>query len=719
MDESLVGKHRDVVAVLCRHPLLPADQVAALLKVADGEAQGLLAALQGMAFVESVCCLSPFLPGRPFYLPTSNGLYVLAQLLGVTPEICAGWYRLSQHGLLAALNGLESLYERRAFFLALGAGLAKRGWELRWEVDTPLPYRIRDGAGRWKLKHHTPQGHGVILTFAGANTPSDGDRDAARPFFLIWDRGETQVHKRFWQRVRICHEWLARGEYASDAGCFPLLVIVTTSHVRAREWAWLLKVFPQWRVLKATIATRADIGVDEGFSSLLHPVWRSVHQPEIQGVELINELPTARRVAYEQVNALPYPAPGYPDVAGQEDASDSGDLGPTLESRVWSWEPLKGEAGELAAALFQRPAQTQAVDFFRRYCRRDCQPSLAVLREEYVAIMNLTLEPLARTLLVWLDHHPLLDTAALATFLNVQPETVEHHLAELLTRGLVIRFPSSGAAADPLWHLSPVGLYLQARQAGLNPVNYVRRHAMSARKGALPGEPGNVVIPLAKALRHTTAQNAFFARLVGQARERSRQEEPWKYDARGRLKPGFRPRYGLYVWDSEIRARRVFPRHGKWWVIRPDSYAVIWVRDAHCDFFLEWDMGTCALARYDRKFAYYYRYYESLYQHGERHFPLVLVVTTPRRVQAVGEAVFVAGRVHAGEVPLWITTIEEVQEHGPMAPIWRESYWLVRRREVAPTCFWNALAPPERGAVRFISPEVLQPRAKGKGAPSL
>jgi hypothetical protein len=298
-----------------------------------------------------------------------------------------------------------------------------------------------------------------------------------------------------------------------------------------------------------------------------------------------------------------------------------------------------------------------------------------------VSLLSLGLHPRELRALLWIAVQPLLTAAIIAELTSDQLRGTATTLRRLERAGLVAWDLPARYELPRLRHyfLTPGGLRLLARRAGLAPTDYARATGsiaglLVARSGqedrgdrrfphkAVLG--GHRLAWLQRYLPHTCAVQEVFLGFVRAARAAQAQGLD----------------HELEVWQGDWACARRHIDDGVWRTLRPDALARYRAGAQVLTCFVEIDRGTCTLRRHLwAKLVSYVAYRDSgAWAHGARAmsiFPTVLVVTTAEgRLRHLLE---LAGEITtarlARPLSLLVATAEDLATEGPLGPIWRKA----------------------------------------------
>jgi len=265
------------------------------------------------------------------------------------------------------------------------------------------------------------------------------------------------------------------------------------------------------------------------------------------------------------------------------------------------------------------------------------------------ALLGLHLTSTEWNVLYLLLAHPLLSDAELAVFLKMQRQSVRCSLYALHRLGCC---EAISTAVGKRWHLCERGLQVLAA------ANHLQIGNIAILPDAETEGQANTLIRrgeswLVTHSEHTAGIYRFFAMLTQASRQQSEQALCW--------------------WETGAMCERRYQVNDQWHNLRPDALAEYQVGQQRIRFWLEWDRGTMNVRDLAIKFAAYTQYITSREWARERsHLPLLLCVTPDiaqeRRIVRVSQTLL----LHVSGLALWTTTAEQLDEFGPLGPIWRQ-----------------------------------------------
>lgn len=237
------------------------------------------------------------------------------------------------------------------------------------------------------------------------------------------------------------------------------------------------------------------------------------------------------------------------------------------------------------------------------------------------------------------DHHDARTGVAVATR---TPRAPQRRLHQLLASGFIARRyltqPDGRREPEPYYCLTADGARLVAARND-SPLAQRRRRSTDALANPL-------------FVRHALAGADLHCALVSAARAQQ-----------GHLcKPGW--------WRGEDEASQQFTVHGRTLLLCPDGYTHYQAGGDIHHLLVEIDLGTMPLPRLQTKLERYRAYARSGAWH-ERYpvFPkLLLLTTTPQRIASLHKQL-----PPLPELVLLSSTTRDVQEQGPLAPVWQQA----------------------------------------------
>lgn len=308
------------------------------------------------------------------------------------------------------------------------------------------------------------------------------------------------------------------------------------------------------------------------------------------------------------------------------------------------------------------------------------------------ARLALELHPLEESLLQALASYPLLCASQLAWLLDADLSNVTKGCKRLYALGFIETHRAAQPSRDLAGRRVPLAYYLLtslairylAAQAAVGSTIAVKRY-LRARHW----EHG--FARLRRQFNHTRVMNTFFVEMFKSTQARG-MELLWRseFDARVYFKSNYHPylerrphlEYKPYSHARRGEWFRSFHR-SKIFALMPDGSGVIRTGNARYAFALEVDLTRSARDKLARKLREYL-----LAQMEEQFHGTILVLTTSwqraRTWQRVARGLFGLEAAHpyaaeeqavlvetaASTLPLWITTIQMVEEQGVGEPIW-------------------------------------------------
>ena len=247
------------------------------------------------------------------------------------------------------------------------------------------------------------------------------------------------------------------------------------------------------------------------------------------------------------------------------------------------------------------------------------------------------LTPRDIAILTALSQYRYLDQAQLQQLFFPSPRSTQLRTAWLKDRGLVLHWLRLGPQG---WQRHPSVLLLSARGAGL----------LAALRAEDPG-PGVRRSHHAQAhcfhLTHDLEANGFFVALA-EASHSLRDE-------------------GLYHWVGEGTCRILYRERKA--AFAPDGWGRYLTPAGEVVVLLEWDRGTESPQRLGVKANEYVEYFQGRSNAELNH--VLFVASTPAREGVIQSTI--ARRLPAGHRPccrFWTTSLDRLQEEGPLAAIW-------------------------------------------------
>ena len=138
--------------LLAQYPLLGSQQIARLTGASESAIEARLHRLRAQELIETVNPKEPILPVRTLHLPTAQGLSLLAETAGESPQEVAKAAGLSRRRLFTLAARIKTTYQARQVLLGLGciASLFS-GWRCMARLPTDHGPFLLDGAAT--LKH--------------------------------------------------------------------------------------------------------------------------------------------------------------------------------------------------------------------------------------------------------------------------------------------------------------------------------------------------------------------------------------------------------------------------------------------------------------------------------------------------------------------------------------------------------------------------------------
>lgn len=527
--------------------------------------------------------------GLMLYLPTDKGLARLAEGEGLTPMQCARGHGLTLGRVHRLMNAMPWFYGLRTFVMRLHEAARKEGHQVALFKEAPLFKFYQSG----HIKRFRAD---AFLVYRA--------KDVAYPLILFWDAGYLPVED-FAGQVGALYALDTASDSPSGWPVGSLSrAVVTTDRWRLLEWQKLLRR-AEWkehsRPIQEYLAVRNEL-LSQSAGDLwriFHPVWHDA----IGG--RVRLLQGARPVLWEQ------PRPPI------EEATSSARTG--ADSR-------RVGLGKLLA--------TQP-DGFRNPTDKPSDRDLA--------LVNLSMERLAKKILLWIGDHPLLREADLAKFLSIDRKLVRRYVVQLIGMGLLAEVGAQ-SSGGPSLALTARGLgWFMRRRRDRHPIIDQRRWEGEVRH-------------LLGRLDHTHAVHQAMLLL------------------HKRKETGAGSQEGLYLWESDFRKARRYVYRGRNYVFDPDAFGIYRIGERGHPFYLEVDRGTVRGKVLARKVRAYYSWRTSrMFTELGFEFPALLVVTTgKRRVGSLLKAFDKMGSLFIGpSLPLFVTTFDELREPGPRAVIWR------------------------------------------------
>ncbi len=131
------------------------------------------------------------------------------------------------------------------------------------------------------------------------------------------------------------------------------------------------------------------------------------------------------------------------------------------------------------------------------------------------------------------------------------------------------------------------------------------------------------------------------------------------------------PDEGLLLWIGEESCRshrRSWAKEDRRPVATPDGAGVYLCRGQIIRFDLEWDRGTESIPRLTRKIRSYVGFYKNVRNADRYH--VLFVLHHPRREEAVHGLVAAAPGFRRRRCRFWTTTVQRLEQHGPLGPLW-------------------------------------------------
>jgi len=456
MSTSALRLQAEAVGWLARLPLLGAEELSLLLRIAKPQAARLLGELERLGWAEWIKASSPELEPDRLYLLTDECLPRLAEHLGLSDQELQLMFPVGRKEALERLTRLEMAVGLNRFAAELVAGV-REDEEVELEDMRSLPSR-RPAQAWWPPE---VEGYGCLRW---------GPWHA--PFFVAWDRaGAPPFHRRkrmgAWYGFRDAeHPW-GRDD-------IPSVLIVCPGEAEAEQWARAVLAASDRRQVPPLAVYLTDVAsaLDEG---PLGPVWR---RPD----------GTARGHLCERLVWRP----AMPSQVATIKLANSTEHLQTVPANA---PPLR----EWARQILESAKET----------------SRAPSGLERLAALSVVTSPTEKRTLEWLGHHPLLSADDLAVILRVSAQ-LPARLLDNLARHSLVGFtdkPLEIEATPPRrYYLTDLGLKLLAARDGVPPRRYARYGIVAASMPKKHG--GGRLQTLLRQLDHTVGVNRFFVRLI-------------------------------------------------------------------------------------------------------------------------------------------------------------------------------------------------------------
>jgi DNA-binding MarR family transcriptional regulator len=600
---------------LLKHPLQRMEDLALALRLHASSISRHLVSLEQQGLVEGVKPSIGHTRTWTFYVLTSAGLRVVADLVGAVPAKLARIWEADEGGLqrllprLPALvllqEVLSGLVTHAPLALAFPAGhAASIRWH--WERDYQHAFVTKNKRG----SVHVDAALALLRRPAASGALPRHEEACYYSAFMLLDGGLVGDHDLILIKDRLMTllRFRESSERWSRYSHFPLVLVITSSSHSRDLWQWCAEEAARHLRLPPLQGAIVSLAAEGPITSSWQLSWQHLSQP---GACHLQDL------------WKPMP----------RDALPPGLLAPKAVPEGTFPKTSPANTGLLVKGQFA--ARKEVVN------APPTVPERPLLEREAVALLSLQLSHRHREVMLPLYAHPLLATHELAVLVDRQPATLTRLLSDLHHWHCL---ETRETACGRRLLLSSRGLRLMAAMlhVRLPHVAEIRRH---------PGEPlvQRGVRHALQTLRHTAGIYRFITHLMRDARTHG---------------------HHLLWWETGARCARRYHYQGAWHNLLPDAALCYQAGEQMMRAWLEWDEGTMHQRSLAAKLSGYAHFVRARqWQRESPVLPLLLIVVPEpgqeRRVQRLASHI-----LEGTALLVRTTTASRLADKGPLEAIW-------------------------------------------------